>query len=462
MNIINDFKIHNNFDFVITETKTGEVTNAKAYNVVLDRFYEKTSNPDSNNPGIDSIQVGSGTSAPSKTDTVLGNLLLTRGNGGSWNTEQFKVGGNGILVFSGSIKIQTNELVGSNITEVGLSGGQGLMTRALLQDANGNVISIAKTDTMVVDVYATAYITIPQTISGYKMMNRYSPMYQFEASRLIFLPGWGSNIYFYARRDGGSWAEPIKQYLKEAPSFNKDVSYAYNSGILGVDYSLSIIPTTEGNIGGIRSVYVGKLIEIPVPNDDLPQPVLTKEVVGTGDGVNKGFSTEFGWIRDNGTFKVYVNDILQSTGYTVRYNTPQILQADWYMENTGKSNSNGSATYRNPTGAKIVKTLSTSRTGHYINASDNPDGVFENAAQIVTSNVWYDIPGNMQDKEYWGANDDYSLTVYNETKFMFGHEVIFDVPPTDGHTVAITYQPDCIAKNSDRVIKDISFSLGLK
>lgn len=451
--------LHNKFDIVVTDIVTGETTEAKAENVVLNRLYPLMV-ADAHNPGIDSTYVGSGTNTPSVTDTTLQTQLLKRANNGSWNKSEFKVGGSGVMVYTGTMRIEATELVGASISEVGLGGNQGLITRALLQDANGNVITIRKTNTMVIDIYATAFLVIPTTISGYKVCGREIP-FDLEAYRLLWFTGMDSNTCLM-KRNGKSWNEiDIPASLVTCPTASLSMSADRDQANLKITYTLANVPVGSANIGGIRSILVGDWIEIPVPNDTINQPVLTKEVVGVGDGVKKGFSTKFGWIRNNGTLKVYVNDIEQTSGFTVRYDQPPSAQGHYYMESTGKTNSLGSPTYKNVSGAKVTKTKSSYRTGHYITASDSPDGVFTNVVEITASNTDYDIPPEFQSKLYWGANDSYSLTNNNETYFTLESDIRFDAAPANGSTVAVTYQPDCIAKDETRIINNISYALSI-
>ena len=35
----------------------------------------------------------------------------------------------------------------------------------------------------------------------------------------------------------------------------------------------------------------------------------------------------------------------------------------------------------------------------------------------------------------------------------------FDTPPAVGATISVTYQPDCLAKNSNKIMKNMSYKL---
>src|SRR5690606_11283758 len=61
------------------------------------------------------------------------------------------------------IVLNPEEYVGAEITEVGVAYGStssNLVTHALIEDAAGNPISLVKTDTNVVTIYATIYFEL--------------------------------------------------------------------------------------------------------------------------------------------------------------------------------------------------------------------------------------------------------------------------------------------------------------
>ena len=67
------------------------------------------------------------------------------------------------------IQLGTSTANGSTLTEVGVAYGassSNLATHAMLKDMNGNPISIPKTDTDIINVYATVYAHWNQSLAS--------------------------------------------------------------------------------------------------------------------------------------------------------------------------------------------------------------------------------------------------------------------------------------------------------
>ena len=155
MEIKQKVNLHNRFDIEVIDGKTGEVKQrAEAYNIVLDQMYTRLCGGSSY---FGNIHFGTGTGTPTASRTSLFTHLGTKT---AVNEELIKA----IPVSSWKRKIVLNpeEFVGSTITEVGIAFGAtatNLVTHAMLKDSEGNPISITKTDTDVITIYATVFVT---------------------------------------------------------------------------------------------------------------------------------------------------------------------------------------------------------------------------------------------------------------------------------------------------------------
>ena len=160
MEVKQNIKIHNRFDVFSRNINTGvETQTGWGENILLDQIYTRLCGGSSY---FANINFGTGTGAPSATRTSLFTHLGTKT---AVNEELVKA----IPISSWKRKIVLNpeEYVGQTITEVGIARGSAssyLMTHAMIKDAEGNPISITKTDTEVVTIYATVYVTFDTSI----------------------------------------------------------------------------------------------------------------------------------------------------------------------------------------------------------------------------------------------------------------------------------------------------------
>ena len=167
--------IHNRFDLELVDAQTGEVKNkAVGYNVICNRLWSKLLS--TSWAYFQYIHYGSGSGTPSESDTSLfsfvGAKAIATTNTNttnhvmpsiSWDFE------NGVYSITHKIVLGTTDAVGVTITEIGIgdsSSSSGLCTHAMLQDMNGNQISITKSDTDVLNIYATVFVRYDNTGAG--------------------------------------------------------------------------------------------------------------------------------------------------------------------------------------------------------------------------------------------------------------------------------------------------------
>lgn len=159
-------KLHNHFKIYTENVKTKEVALAgRAENVVLNRYYTRIldrinlySARDFSEFGVTSINVGTGTTPPTVEDTSLASYL---GNKILENRKWNYIKENKTWEVTCTVTIGATEMNGNTITEIGLSRSSyssGLITRALIKDAQGNPIGIEKTNDIALNIQVVYYV----------------------------------------------------------------------------------------------------------------------------------------------------------------------------------------------------------------------------------------------------------------------------------------------------------------
>ena len=272
--------IHNRFDIEVIDAKTGEVKQrAKAENVILNQLWDVFLSG-----WFGYLAYGSGTGTPSVSDTSLFNKkgVLWIGN----TVKDTSHLSESYISFTASGSLSETDAVGVTITELGLinsnkSSGK-LCTHAMLQDMNGTPISILKTDTDIINLYATVFFHWdPEGYNGVKFVPKDS---DFPVSV------WGSSGVIYAR--GAS----------VGVNANTSATTKFDATTRTLTISCSSASVSDLNIGGFNYVrFEGFLVEVLGPYR------VTGESVGTGNGSKKDFSTKFD-LPSNAT--VYVDGVV--------------------------------------------------------------------------------------------------------------------------------------------------------
>lgn len=165
MNIKSNAVLHNRFDIVCRNAKTGEVIQkAQAENIVLDRMYTRLCNFQTY---FVNIVFGTGTGIPTASRDILFSRL-----GYKTAVDEEIVRSYPTSKWVKKIRLGSTEYNGDTITEVGISEHTtNINTHAMITDAEGNLLSITKNSLMVVDIYATVFIEIPNVDSGLFYIN---------------------------------------------------------------------------------------------------------------------------------------------------------------------------------------------------------------------------------------------------------------------------------------------------
>lgn len=492
-------RMHNRFDIEVIDARTGEIKQrAQAENVMLNNFFAALGNRYFNY-----IHLGSGSGTPAVSDTQLFNY---EGYCDLGNMEFVADTPNGVAYMRKYGTLLETAYVGVTFTEIGIaqSTSSGLVTHAMLEDMNGNPVSITKTDTDILNIYATVYahwsqvdmITLDSTwgydnyggLISFLFGTKYHTAYENPISGIGFFKSGcpSSNV-------GGGKSLKLNSYSWDT---DHKVLTLLEFERKGVD---------DGNYGGIKYIGTRAVVDyvnshmcwsvlIPVeafyPGDDIEG-----EAVGTGDGSTTRFYTKFDYPENA---KVYVNGVQQTSGVTVRkiatgYYNEYI--GPWYKATPVDKNSTSNKIIRR---LKNITTPSSGDINTKLLVPESDIVLYEDSVSGFESFTLYSykISGVNYHTKLYGSNDCGNWTLIQESEdasgsyegftynfnsttghykfykmvadtlpegYSFGAAVltnasedhkaiVFDTPPANGAVITIDYHTACIAKDSDHVL----------
>lgn len=277
-------------------------------------------------------QLGSGSKAPSSSDTALSSLLWGVVNSGHTLTGTSADGLSRTWTYT--YIFPANSSYEGAIREVGLSAEASgyINTHALVVDAEGNPISINKTYLDEVTITAKITITRPKWTSGQTWSFDSGPL---SRSHLYGLLQDTSGSYNGPVVLSAQWCpeyRPIKncQYTKLKTRFTYANSTIYCSAEFSGDAMFYYYGSSSGEkfVDYVNSLLLGRStyyynshhdsvdcfatppFRLLMPNGDLfPVTTLQSLTLGTGDGVTTDFTPELpAWLED--TELVYNNGVL--------------------------------------------------------------------------------------------------------------------------------------------------------
>lgn len=442
--------IHNRFDIEVVDARTGAIKQrAQAENVILNQIW---SNYTSN--WFYYIAYGSGSGTPSVSDTAL---FIWKGavSLGNETTDTSHIR-DGYVSYSKKAALSETTAVGVTITEVGLSVGSSssskLCTHAMLQDMNGNPISILKTATDIINLYATVFFH--WDLAGYNDVEVLADQsYNFPVA------GHGGFQYFYFEK-GKSTGMTLGDW----------VSATYNASTRTYSITCPRLTVSQMNYGGFQYVRWGPFIaKIAGPHR------VTGESVGTGNGSTVDFATAFDF-PSNAT--VYVNgvvatDVVVSEEPLCYADIGQYFQAihpdstddcliacgylapDYrlYTYKTSTWTSFGIGTYFNPYHDKYGIDSYSSTDLKRLEASndlvnweivyDYTDNINKGLTNFRNYKYWRTTSrGSQYSSHYWGNLKSNDLT---------GKNIHFATPPAEGAIITIDYDTPLVPKDENHV-----------
>lgn len=457
--------IHNKFEIIKRDAITGEVLGEwKAENIILNQGWSVILSAACRN-FADYIHFGSGTATPLVTNTALTSFLGSK-SATKVSVDISTISVDDTMKVKKTCRLQDAEFIGSTISEVGFADGSAsntLRTKALIKDMNGNPVSIPKGAGEIIDIFATYYIKMPRNFGTDATMDRKLT----GITLLAALSGnemWNETKQFnYSKyrpyRDGQSQAEHQATCTVTWDVPNKKIIY-----------SAANLISSAANIGGLGSVSVHG-IAFKLPTTGLTQPVLAKEVVGTGDGSTKDFKVLFGHILNNGTAKAFVNDI--EVPATFEYQLPPPTTdikghlrwlGDTYISS---SRFNGKVQiFEHPFYASYGITMIRLNNSRIFTSDD---GITWTQAASCNAGSLADIsiPSEHQSKRYWkvvglsNETTEVAIDTINSATLAASKPVHLETAPASGATVAVTYQPDIIAKDANHIINNVVLTVVL-
>ena len=402
------------------------------------------------------------------------------------------------------------DYVGQTITEVGIGyTDTNLATHALLQDMNGNPISITKTDTDVIKIYATVFLHWPDggwyggsinVIGQLRPITGDAGAYGFINVLLgrSYRSVGNIGIYNVSTRNG-EWS-PLRIYGSVTMSrANKTITVTrrIDAGAGNVPIRAFDIYTDTRETSGYSSNFL-----LILHGSWFTPPAITAEAVGTGTGSRTGFATAFP-IKTGS--KVYVDGV-EASGVTMRPGPADVSNLKpWMLTLTGNWSGNALSASGTPLyqedgypdpfndGAYYI----TLPVDYYTYAIENP---FASGLGIATVMVrlranqtrtvqllasddlstWatigsvsaYDdgyhaieVPAAHRNKKYWVLKNVSSSGITFSVYFVGdaadrASNIIFDTPPASGSVITADYTPDCIAKDENHVF-DLNLVLTL-
>ena len=462
--------IHNSFDFVVRDAKTEKVIKEyRAENILLNNFWNGICGGHSARYAMYRyIHFGSGDATPMPTDTALTTYVGYKDAGyPSVDMLDSTDMASGIMKIKKSVRLEEAEHVGETISEIGFASATStsLNTKALVKDMNGNVISILKEAGVIIDIFATVYFDFSTFLAGdIKAINIGGTTYRNL---------WGQIVYaIESVNDGGTVGmTPYAQdYTLGLGTAAYTASHSISESAVNKTHTITLtdIAAANGNIGGIRQMTIRDGLGIKLPIAGFAQPVITKEVVGTGDGTRTKFYTKFGYLLNNSTAKVYVNDV--ETAATIKFNKVRYGETAaaahfttisstglkmnfpyaWPMD-AGKN-----VIFENPFYNIGFGFASFRGTGLLLSSDDMV--TWTTACDASSTRKVWPIPVGHQYKRYYKFEvkiDNAEFIELTSTTTNYFDIELASAPAAES-TVAVTYQPDIMAKDTNHVLKNMS------
>ena len=464
--------IHNRFDIEVRDAKTNEIKQkAEAYNVICSQLWSRLSSY------FNYIAYGDGSGTPSSSDKTLFGTWYSAS--ASDHDSQCDLT-TGIAYRTRKITLNETTAVGLTITEVGLAWNNAsgyLCTHAMIQDMNGNPISITKTSTDIITIYATVYV-------------HWSPSGYYNNKIYLGKPGQSSGLKnFIDYLLGYGFTIEYGLYLDAYEYVGKGTNVMTSCAKAGsctdstkkIAYTFKRIPVDAGNVvGGFGWVVL-------MDNDSSGSTTycvidvrgeyrVTGEAVGSGDGTTKAFATLFD-LPTNAV--VYVDGVAQTSGVTVKKEpiTTNSLEFLVRIENRLYEGSPiiiaGRAPISTTTPVYFYNTLaelgiykcvrrSTTYPGAKLSFSDD----FVNWSDDYSYGTV--IPEEHRHKKYVrmlstgsaSASGDTSIPTGTFPPEITGKNIVFDTAPAAGSVITIDYTTPFVPKDANHVY-DLNMAIQL-
>ena len=466
-------KIHNRWDVEVVDAATGEVKQrARGFNVICNGWWQYV-------PigyDFDTVHYGRGSGTPSASDTALFSEIGTKSGTTTYDASTLD---QGFVSWTVSCQLAPGDSVGETITEVGLSewssSSYPIFTHAMLEDMNGNPISITKTATDIVNIYATVFLHITT--------DRYANGKIRIVKNVSWMRGYSYNASYMGIR-----------ILPSAWGYSGDSkgqsTSSYNAATKTYTLHFAQFQANDGNIAGgalwlaygtvntsLSSYLQAWLFLLPAAKSQI-----FSEAVGTGNGTKQNFRTKFAFPTDA---TVYVDGVAQTSGVTVYPDHPaQHERLDHFLqpivmvttpdklvifEDTVASASakqfgpGEEQMYENMVEGLAITSLKISSASTAGSATIYVSDDLETWTDVgaTLSSGWWEIPSQYAAAKYWKIRNNASGTMYLEggkNADLTSYAIRFDTPPASGSVITATYQTPMIPKDENHLM-DVSMTV---
>lgn len=463
--------LHNKFLVEVIDARTGNPRlKAQAKNVICNQLWSKYFLLSSWNAYI---HYGSGQGTPSASDTSL--FTYVGGAASSFYAEKFDDDGCWCS-FTTKIQLSESTAVGKTLTEVGIAASSGsttLCTHAMLKDMNGNPISIDKTDTDIINIYATVFVHWGE-IPGVRLFNRWRGS-SARNTGWAAVAGFGKTLVSKALFQKGI-------YGVRDPSTSRSFTQTVKNG--KVTLSFTRVAVAEENNGGLVHLVLhaatGKSYKpwavVSFPSEQVSASRISGESIGTGDGSTTDFNTAFSYAED---VTLYVDGVQNDEVEIFSGYPKKGLVAGYALEELKLPG------YDNPGAVGLWNGLSgdTSKDQVYLFYNPNHDAGIGSingwAIQVDVSDdlsTWTTvatcsagaestktIAEEYQHAKYWRVTmlaGGRWTAIYNPSSYT-GKNIHFGTPPPVGSVITADYTPRCIAKDANHVFDiSVTFDFG--
>lgn len=447
--------IHNRFDIEVIDSETGEVKQkAYAENIILDKLWTMMfSSNSSDRVWNKSIHYGSGTGTPiaSRTSlfTFVGAIDCPTTND-VYNFDSAK----DVISLRRKVVLTETVAVGVTLTEIGIAYGSTaatLCTHAMLKDMNGNQISIAKTSTDIINIYATVFCHFGNSFRNFWGLDASSALLSY-ALGMCANPMWNFPRYFCC--DGTT---------------STDISgtAVYAAATKTITITGSRVAANSGNGRGFIGI-MDNSNGIAYAYGWFSGSSITGEAIGTGNGANKNFATVFGFVKSGA--KIYVDGVEQVSGVTVDIGVPNVITNLMYclrvLDSAGKlksgvgptffSNGNVGILY-NPNYDKfgITRIYSADTYGSFTIECSNDLSTWVTLGTSVHGSDGVTISATYKNYKYFrlsAINGNYGLSFIATSTDLTAYNIHFDTAPASGAVVTGDYTTALIAKDANHVL----------
>lgn len=490
--------IHNKFEVEVIDSITGKIKERRVgYNTLCNSIWSALVN---RTAYFSNITYGSGSGVPSPEDTTLFEPVGYAAVDSS--KDVYSVDYNtGVFSYQRRIQLSESTAVGKTISEVGIGTSTKIYTHAMLTDMNGNAISIEKTSTDIINIYATVYVHFDGTgfDNGSLRVDYYDKDYSlltlFAGVSLVASP----NYFIFS-----ATTEFINAYQGIRPSdssFSRDsdkkpiieeehrcsLTYIGNSTDRTLTLKAGRIPVAEGNLGGLlrfviihREIssaysyyyaYIHPSLIITPGGSWFPYSEIVGESVGTGDGVTQDFPLSFVFAHDA---QVYVDGVLRddvTVDYLANHSYADLVR----LSPKTISESNLIPFYGNVKGSayevlyfnrayRSRKMQSATFANATLYASNDLSSWVELTSTTgAEASTAYTIPEEYKAYKYWklqASSDTISGTPFT-LEAHSGKALHFATPPAEGAAIVANYRSDSFAKDANHVFDlSITFHFG--